>query len=224
LGSYESGVRDALALIDQLALVRAGDRVLDVGCGPGAMVPGLLERAGSGGSYVGFDVHGPSIAWCRRRYAEDRRCRFVLARIASPYSTSDGGPIEQYSFPVADRRADFILAKSVFTHLMPSEAGRYLSEIQRTLQPGRPAVLTAFLFASGSRTGSGWSRFFRSTDSTGKVRWRSPLRPSSAVAYERDYFFALVERAGLRVQWLSAGFFPGDSDSLSGQDVLILGH
>lgn len=224
MGSYESGVRDALALVDQLALVRAGDRVLDIGCGPGAMVPGLLERTGKGGSYVGFDVHGPSIDWCRRHYGRDPRCRFELARIASTYSIGDGGPIEEYSFPVADGQADFVLAKSVFTHLMPSEAGQYLSEIHRVLRPGRPAVLTAFLFASGSRTDSGRSRFFRSTDSTGKVRWRSPLRPRSAVAYERDYFFALVERAGLRVQWLSPGFFPGDGDSLSGQDVVILGH
>jgi hypothetical protein len=85
-------------------------------------------------------------------------------------------------------------------------------------------MLTAFLFAADSRTGSGGSRFFRSTDSTGKVRWRSPLRPHSAVAYERDHFVALVGGAGLRVQWLSPGFFPGDVESLSGQDVVILGH
>ena len=198
--------------------------MLDVGCGPGSMVEGLLARIGPRGSYVGFDVHGPSIRWARRRFAEDPRCRFEVARLASPYSTGNGGLTEDYSFPAADGAADFVLAKSVFTHLMPSETRRYLSEVHRVLRPGRPAVLTAFLFATDSRTGSGRSRFFRSTDSTGKVRWRSPLRPQSAVAYERDDFVALVEGAGLRVQWLSPGFFPGDVESLSGQDVVILGH
>jgi SAM-dependent methyltransferase len=213
-----------LRMIDELDLVRRGDQVLDVGCGPGAMVPGLRARIGPAGSYVGFDVHGPSIRWCRRRYSKESGCRFERARIASPYASGRGGSVEGYSFPVADARADFVLAKSVFTHLTSVESQRYLAEIRRVLRPGRPAVLTAFLFDRESRTGSGRSRFFRSAGSTGSVRWRSPLRPQSAVAYERDYFFALVEGAGLRVQWLSPGFFPGDAESLAAQDVLILGH
>jgi SAM-dependent methyltransferase len=188
------------------------------------MVDGLLARVGPSGSYLGFDVHGPSIRFCRRRYGADGRCRFEAAGIASPYSTGNGGPIEEYSFPFESGQADFVLAKSVFTHLMPTEAARYLSEIQRVLRPGRPAVVTIFLFAWGSRTDRGGSRFFRSSDTAGRVRWRSRLRPSSAVAYERGYFYAMVGDAGLRVQYLSSGFFPGDTESLSGQDVVILGH
>lgn len=188
------------------------------------MVPGLLERAGKEGSYVGFDVHGPSIDWCRRRYGRDPRCRFELARVASPYATLNGGPAELYSFPIPDGEADFVLAKSVFTHLLLTESRRYLEEIRRTLRPGRPAMLTAFLFTPDSRTGAGRSRFFACADATGRARWRSPLRPQSAVAYERDFFFALVREAGLRVQLLSAGFFPGDAESLAGQDVVFLGH
>jgi SAM-dependent methyltransferase len=213
-----------LRTIDDLALVRSGDRVLDVGCGPGAMVPALLERVGPSGTYVGFDVHGPSIAWCRQRFAADSRCWFKLARVASPYSPSGGIPAEEYAFPVDDGRADFVLAKSVFTHLLPAEADRYLCETRRALFPGRAAIVTAFLFERGSRTDSGASRLFRSADSTGRVRWRSRLRPHSAVAYERDDFFKRIERAGLRVQWLSPGYFPGDSATPTGQDVLILGH
>ena len=84
-------------LIDQLGLVKRGDRLLDIGCGPGAMVSGLLHRAGRAGSYVGFDVHRPSIEWCRRLYREDARCRFELARLASPYATPGGGPVKNYS-------------------------------------------------------------------------------------------------------------------------------
>jgi SAM-dependent methyltransferase len=213
-----------LRLIDQLALVEPGNRVLDVGCGAGAMVPGLLDRAGSEGSYVGFDVHGPSVEWCRRRYRDERRCQFEVAYLASPYATEDGGRVEEYTFPIGKGQADFVLAKSVFTHLLPAEAERYLREAHRALRPGRPAIVTVFLFAPDSRTGAGKSRFFRGSEPTGRVRWRSRFRPQSAVAYERDYFFGLVERAGLRVQWMSPGYFPGDADSLSAQDVLILGH
>jgi len=211
-------------LIDQLGLVKPGDRVLDIGCGPGAMVSGLLDRAGREGSYVGFDVHRPSIEWCQRLYREDPRCRFELARVASPYATPGGGPVENYSFPVDDEESDFVLAKSVFTHLEPGEATRYLAETRRALRPGRTATITAFLFESGSRTATGRSRIFRCADETGRLRWRSQLRPRAAVAYEKGYFYELVEQAGLRVQWLSAGFFPGETDRLTGQDVLLLGH
>ncbi len=213
-----------LAFIDELGLVRPGDCLLDIGCGAGSMVRGLLERAGSAGSYVGFDVHRHAVDWCRRVFGDDPRCRFDLARIESPYATQEGVPIEQYAFPIGQGEADFVLAKSVFTHLKPREAGRFLSEIHRTLRPGRPAVLTAFLFRPESRTGKGDSRVFRRADEAGRVRWRSRLRPESAMAYERSFFFELVESASLRVQWLSPGFYPGDGDRLVAQDVLILGH
>lgn len=188
------------------------------------MVSGLLDRAGPEGSYVGFDVHRPSVEWCRRRYVDDRRCRFELARLDSPYATLSGRPVEQYCFPAAAGAADFVLAKSVFTHLLPAEAKRYLEEIGRVLSPGRPAMITAFLFAADSRTGKGRSRYFNGADPAGLYRWRSQLRPQSAVAYERDCFERMVKDAGLRVQWMSPGFFPGDAESLDGQDVLILGH
>jgi ubiquinone/menaquinone biosynthesis C-methylase UbiE len=213
-----------LDLIDQLSLLHPGDRVLDVGCGPGAMVQGLLERVGRAGSYVGVDVHLPSIEWCRRRYSADGRCRFETVDVASPYGSGRGGNVSDYSFPATAGDADFVLAKSLFTHLSPPETTRYLAEIRRVLRPSRAAVLTAFLFAPGSRTAAGESRFFRCADESGRFRWRSGARPRSAVAYERSYFYELVEKSGLRVQWVSPGFFPGDAQRLTGQDVLVLGH
>jgi SAM-dependent methyltransferase len=216
---YETAAADMFRLIDQLDLVNKGDRVLDIGCGPGSMVRGLLDRAGREGSYVGFDVHRPSIDWCQRLHREDARCRFELARLASPYASPGGGPVENYSFPVDDGESDFVLAKSVFTHLEPGEAKRYLAETRRALRPGRAAIVTAFLFESGSRTG-----VFRCADETDRMRRRSRLQPRAAIAYEKDYFYELAEQAGLRVQWLCAGFFPGETDRLTGQDILLLGH
>jgi SAM-dependent methyltransferase len=224
LGGYESAVRDTLRIIDDLHLVPPGGCILDIGCGPGAMTQGLLDRVGAEGSYVGFDVHRPSVDWCRRRWHGDPRCRFELAQLESPYATQPGRPVDRYVFPLPDGAADFVLAKSVFTHLLPAEAERYLCEIGRTLRRGHPALLTALLFGPGSRTAIGRSRLFQGGEESGLVRWRSDLRPQSAVAYERGYFEEFVRRAGLTVQWLSTGFFPGDAESLAAQEVLVIGH
>jgi SAM-dependent methyltransferase len=196
--------------------------VLDVGCGPAAMAPHLGRLIGARGRYAGFDVHAPSIAWARRRFEGDPRFRFELAALASPYG-GGGAAVDQYRFPVEDAACDFVLAKSVFTHLLEPEARRYLSEIRRALAPGRAAMVTAFLFEPGSLTGSGRSRLFPCADESGSVRFRSHARPRSAVAYERALFLSMLASAGLRVEHEIPGFYPGDADPPTGQDVLVLG-
>jgi SAM-dependent methyltransferase len=210
------------AMLDGLDLVRPADTVLDIGCGPGAMVPGLLRRLGPSGRYVGFDVHEASISWCRNRWADDARLRFELAPIATPYGPTAGSGAETYRFPVSDGAADLVLAKSVFTHLPEEPARHYLAEVRRTLRPGRAAVVTAFLFdAAGPalplvRTG------FPHEGHAGLVRWRRRTRPTAAIAYDRSLFSEMTAAAGLRIIWMSPGFFPGASRP-AGQDVLLLG-
>jgi SAM-dependent methyltransferase len=220
---FEIAGRDTAAFLDSLGLVEPGHLVLDVGCGAGAMVPEFARRIGPRGRYVGFDVHAPSIRWCRRRFADDPRLSFEDARVASPYGRARGPAATTYRFPVDDGASDLILAKSVFTHLLPDESVHYLSEIRRCLRPGRTAVVTAFLFDPAAPAVDGVRRAFPWEDRGGLVRWRIRSRPSAAVAYAKPFFETLLARAGLRLAWLSPGWFPG-SDRLSGQDSLLVGH
>ena len=53
-------VRDALG-------VAAGERIIDVGCGPGFYVAELLEHVGSEGSVVGIDSSRPMLAGAAHR-------------------------------------------------------------------------------------------------------------------------------------------------------------
>lgn len=224
LAKYESSAREMAALIERLGLLRAVDRVLDIGCGTGVMAAELKKLIGPERQYLGFDVHPASIRWCKRHLSHDPRFRFELAAIVSPYGSRTGLPLNTYRFPMANDEAGFVLAKSVFTHLLEPEARHYLSEIERVLQPGKAAVVTAFLYEQGSATDRGQSDFFPFSDSKSVVRWRFKVRPHAAVAFERAHFLEMVRDAGLRLQWLCPGFLPGESAFPSGQDILILGH
>lgn len=218
---FESATRDMAAFLDRLGLPGPADDVLDVGCGPGAMAGELAQRIGPAARYVGFDVHGPSVRWCRRHFANDPRLSFALARVASPYGSRSGEPAVSYRFPMADEEAGLVLAKSVFTHLLDPEARHYLAEIRRTLKPGGAAVLTAFLFDPDGPGCDLARRAFPFGEAPGRVRRRRRLRPTAAVAYERAFFFAMVGQAGLRVESMAAGYFPG-AERVAGQDILVL--
>lgn len=220
VASFESSARDMAAFLDSLGVPAPTDDVLDIGCGPGAMAAQIARRLGTGRRYVGFDVHEPSIRWCRKHFAGDRRLSFELASVASPYGSHFGPPAGTYRFPMEDGRAGLVLAKSVFTHLFEEDARHYFAEIRRTLNPGRAAIVTAFLFDRDEVAFPGVQRAF--PFGNGGFRWRSRLRPTSAVAYERSRFFEMVGGSGLRVQWMSAGYYPG-GERLTGQDVLLLG-
>ena len=52
-----------------LAAPQPGERVLDIGCGPGTTVLELAKRVGSGGHVLGADVSEASVARARARIA-----------------------------------------------------------------------------------------------------------------------------------------------------------
>ncbi len=219
--NFESSACEMADLIQKLQIVKPDSQVLDIGCGTGVMAPVFARMLGPTGRYLGFDVNRPAIEWCRSSYgSSDARLWFEFADICSPYG--DGSSTEAYRFPMSDHEADFILAKSVFTHLLEADTRHYLAEIQRVMAPGGLAVLTSFLFATESRTGRGQSPVFCFGDASGLVRWRWKARPEAAVAYERNHFMSMTSDSGLRLQWLCEGFWPGDSEHFTGQDILVI--
>ncbi len=211
LRAVESSAREMGEFLGGAGLVKPQDTVLDIGCGAGMMAFEFERLLGPRGSYVGLDIHAPSIRWCRARFAGDSRFRFEIAAAG-----------RRGRLPIEIGRADLILAKSVFTHLSGEEAQACLEEIERALVAGRTAVITAFLF-DPAEGGSRVARYFPYSNSQGSVRWRWRARPRSAIAFGRVLFEEMIDRANLRVLEFRPGLWPGAAVP-AGQDILLLAH
>lgn len=218
VGAFVPSALEAERLLVALGLVGADSTVLDLGCGPGAMIPSFERLLAENGRYVGADVHAPSIAWCRERTRGDARFRFEVVERESPYRTSRGS--KRSLLPLERASVDLVIAKSLFTHVLAAETAALLSEIRRVLRPGGRALVTAFLFEGQNLPGG--PPFFRHPEAHAAVRWHQRRWPHAAVAYERSLFEFLAGANGLVPTAFVAGFFPGAAAPPRGQDILVL--
>jgi arsenite methyltransferase len=100
--------------------VRAGDRVLDVGCGPGFYVAELLEVVGRDGFVVGVDVSADMLAVAAKRAAGHDHVEFREA--------------DATALPVAAASFDRALSVQVLEYVQDVSAA--LVEMRRALRPG----------------------------------------------------------------------------------------
>lgn len=111
-------VRDALACAP-------GQRVIDVGCGPGFYAAELLEQVGPQGCVVGVDASAPMLAAAARRCEGRGRAEFHAAPATA--------------LPVPSGSFDRALSVQVLEYVADVPAA--LAEIQRVLRPGGRAVV-----------------------------------------------------------------------------------
>src|SRR5262249_43932821 len=101
--------------------LRAGMRLLDCGCGPGAMTVQLAEAVAPG-AVVGIDVEGGQLEY-GRALARERGAANVRF---------EGGSV--YELPYPDGSFDAVFAHALLYHLRHPE--RAVAEIRRVLAPG----------------------------------------------------------------------------------------
>jgi SAM-dependent methyltransferase len=94
--------------------LRAGMRVLDAGCGPGAIAAGLADAVGPTGAVVGVDADAGELA------RAGPGVELVEASV--------------YALPFADASFDAALAHALLEHLADPAAA--LAELRRVLRPG----------------------------------------------------------------------------------------
>ena len=164
-----------------LANVRAGERVLDVGCGEGHFATALLA---AGARVTGLDVAEEPLRRARARHPE-----LELALV------EDDG-----CWPLPDASVDVVWAGEVIEHV--ADTAVWLSELRRVLRSGGSLLLStpansplALIAAALSRR-----RFARRFDPRGEhLRF-----------YSRATLTRLIEDFGFRcVSLQSAGGLPG---------------
>ena len=124
------GRRRAYRLLLSAGDVRRGDRVLDVGSGPGYFARMLAEAVGKEGSVVGVDAAPEMIDYANKQARHLSNCSF------------QSGTAESLGFP--DASFDMV-ASSLMMHHLPDEARLpAVREMKRVLRPGGKLLLADF--------------------------------------------------------------------------------
>ncbi len=104
---------------------RAGERALDIGCGPGLTTEALARAVGAAGSVRGLDIAPPMLAIARRRCAQLPNVAFEQADVTQ--------------LPYADGSFDVALASQVYEYVEDIDGA--LRELARVIRPGGRALL-----------------------------------------------------------------------------------
>lgn len=166
VGSYDTMAAHQFSLLTWLGL-REHHYLLDIGCGSlragKLFIPYLLPRR-----YFGIEPEQRLID-----AAIDHEIGADLIRVKSPSFSNDAN----FTLTVFERKFDFILAQSIFTHAAKSQIERCFSQAKMVMNPKTIFVAT-YLAGESDYKGDSW------------------VYPS-VVSYRPDYFRALGLQYGL---------------------------
>ena len=241
LPSFLPGVLDrtvGTAIVEAGGL-REGERMLDIGCGPGQVAIRVASHLGADGAYEGFDIDRRAIDWCRRRIeSQDSRLHFTLADVGNDLYNPGGSDATAFRFPYEDDRFNLAFAGSVFTHLRPRESAHYLAETARVLgadgrlsstwfllNPDSEALLASGAARYGALEGGAEMRLEHElTDADGwSFRTSHPRIPEQRIAVPETDVREFYARAGLEITEIRFGHWCGRERKPEqlGQDLIV---
>ncbi|WP_227997700.1 methyltransferase domain-containing protein [Nocardia australiensis] len=105
----------------------SGDRVLDIGSGPGDLVRALARRVGPSGAVTGVDPSPPMIDYATAHSSALPNCRFEL------------GPAQSLRLP--DASIDIVTCTFVMHHIPEAQRDTAIGQMFRVLRPGGRLLL-----------------------------------------------------------------------------------
>lgn len=209
----------------ELANLQPNNRILDVGCGIGRMAIPLTDYISTDGEYFGIEIVKNGIEWCQT-YISTKYNNFHFQHIDvyNKHYNPDGKVLaKDFRFPFDDKSFDIVFLTSVFTHMLPSDLDKYMSEISRVLKAGGRCLITFFIINQESET------LVRSGRSSLDFRYKiegcltiNENDPEAAIAYNEEFILKLFTKYMLNVSkpirygsWCNRDIF------LTYQDLII---
>jgi SAM-dependent methyltransferase len=208
-----------------LCSLKPEEDVLDIGCGCGQMAIPLITYLNRGSLYEGFDIIPSLIKWCQKNISSKyKNFNFRTADVYNRFYNPNGKyQASQYEFPYMNESFDFLIAKSVFTHMLPSEMENYFSNAARVLKSGGRCLFSFFLLNNESlemMNASKCTLDFKYDFE--KYRVVNAASPEEAVGYEETFVLDLYRKYGLRVTYpIHYGSWCGRPKILSYQDIVV---
>jgi SAM-dependent methyltransferase len=218
-GDFRATGEEFLGLFRSLVDLRPDDRVLDIGCGIGRMARPLVPVLRPPGSYDGFDIAEPGIRWCQAHYRDTPApFRFEHADVHnSVYNPAGRATPETYTFPYGDGSFDLAIATSVFTHLLPEAADRYLGQAARVLAPNGRLFATWFVTEDNGPPPPPFS----ADPALAPAATSDPAAPETAVAYPEQWLRQRLDANCLELVAIHPGSWRPDRGGLTLQDVVV---
>ena len=203
-------------------------RVLDVGSGIGRIARGLtfFIKNTEGGTYDGFDAIKLGVDWCTKNISSQHpNFRFQYVPLENDLYRNDGQNAAQFTFPYPDDSFDFVILTSVFTHMLPDEVERYLSEIQRIMKKGGTCVATFFILNTQTRDILKSKTDFHFPHDYGHYALMDDKVKAANVAFDTAFLEKTIAQSRLTISKKIDGFWclgKREKDVQDFQDVLIL--
>ena len=118
-------------MIIEMAKIKPGDKVLDVGCGTGDLTLTAKKYAGASGSAYGIDASPEGVDMARKK-----------AKRSGSETVFEVGLIEKIAYP--DATFDVVISRLVIHHLPDDLKRQGFKEIYRVLKPGGLFFLADF--------------------------------------------------------------------------------
>jgi SAM-dependent methyltransferase len=205
--------------------LRPDGSVLELGCGHGRTMLGLIGYLRGEGRYEGLDIDRPRVEFAQSHIgARHPQFRFRHADVEnSIYNPMGRAAAEKYSFPYGEAEFDVVYAASLFTHLLAEPTANYLAETARVLRPEGKALLSFFVLDFYRGPGTTISDEYSLDQSLSEgVAVRDPERREVLVGYSQAAIARLAAEAGLRVARVVPGYWSRpDGVSVNEQDLVL---
>jgi ubiquinone/menaquinone biosynthesis C-methylase UbiE len=204
--------------------LRSTENVLDIGCGFGRMAYPLTAYLSKTAFYEGFDIFERGINWNKKHISSlypnfNFQSVDILNMLYNPRGIIS--PTE-FQFPYEDRKFDFVILSSVFTHMYRNDVKHYLKEIFRVLKKGGRCFISCFLINTESRRliekGNSSQDFMNELEDCYTT---DNEIPENAIAYDENMLIKLIQSEQFGLQSKFYGNWCGREQSTSYQDIII---